>query len=106
MESVQQGWLRTMALRMVSGAPPEDESREERKVRWRREIDRELWRWRHFDDCPLCGERVGHWGGSVERSPCELIPLNIPLEEVRPNCLVVRRYWIGDAIRAACRKDS
>jgi len=28
----------------------------------------------------------------------------LPHEEVRPGCWVVRRQWIGDAIRAACEK--
>lgn len=72
-------------------------------ARWRREARREAWRWRVCPDgCPACGERIWHFGGSVDRDPCELIPLNVPLDEVRPNCYAVRRLWIGDAIRAAC----
>lgn len=76
------------------------------QARWESEARREFYRWRHWADrpCPHCGELVGHCGGSAEREPCELIPLNVPLDEIRPNCLVVRRIWIGDAIRAACEK--
>lgn len=51
--------------------------------------------------CPMCGERIGHFGGSTERDPCGLIPADVPLEEVRPGCYSVHRSWIGDAIRAA-----
>lgn len=81
------------------------ETRAEHRARWRNEIEKELYRWEwEPDGCYLCGERIGHSGGSVDRDPCPLIPLNLPLEEVRPNCMTVRRAWIGDAIRAACEK--
>lgn len=54
------------------------------------------------DPCSKCGEIVGHFAGNLERDPCPLIPLDVPLEEIRPNCFAVRRSYIGDAIRAAC----
>lgn len=56
------------------------------------------------DPCPKCGEIVGHFGGSAERAACPLIPSEVPLEEIRPNCYSVRRHYIGDAIRAACEQ--
>lgn len=78
---------------------------DEARARWQSAIRRELWRWRVLPDgCPVCGERIGHWGGSDTRAACNVIPVNVPLEEVRPNCYLVRREWIGDAIRAACDK--
>lgn len=71
--------------------------------RWRWQIQREVFRWRNSPDaCADCGELIGHYGGDAERDPCRLIPQDVPLEEIRPNCYVVRRHWIGDAIRAAC----
>ena len=70
--------------------------------RWRVSINRELLQWRTGEACPECGEWIGHFGGSAERDPCSYIPLNVPLEEVRPNCLTVRRHWRCDVIRAAC----
>lgn len=75
-----------------------DEARE----RYHREAARSAWRWRvHTEGCPLCREWIGHFGGSAERDPCKLIPADVPLEELRPNCYDVRRPRIGDAIRAA-----
>jgi hypothetical protein len=80
------------------------ETRSEHRERWILEIRRELFRWHRGEACNLCGEWVGHWGGSTDREPCSVIPLNLPLQEVRPNCNTVHRHWIGDAIRAACEK--
>lgn len=81
------------------------------KERWRREIRREMLRWGSGERCTACGEWVGHWsgGGAVDafgerRPPCPTVPLDIYLQEVRPNCVTVRRHWIGDAIRAAEKK--
>lgn len=76
------------------------------RFRWELAIRREKFRWHQPSPCTVCGEWVGHWGGGVAggREPCACIPLDVPLEEVRPNCYTVRRYWIGDAIRAACDK--
>lgn len=72
-------------------------------ARWRFAIRREQFRWRTGERCVFCKEWIGHQGGGVPGIPaCTLIPLGVPLEEVRPNCFTVRRYWIGDAIRAAC----
>ena len=71
---------------------------EAHRARWSFAIRRERWRWATGEPCRECGEWVGHFGGSVTRGPCSCIPLNVPLEEVRPNCLTVRRQWIGDAI--------
>lgn len=66
-------------------------------------VRRDFYRWRVIPDgCPTCGERIGHWGGSADREHCPLIPLNVHLEEVRPNCMQVRRHRIGAAIRVAC----
>lgn len=73
------------------------------RFRWRIAIARERERWGSGEPCDKCGEWVGHFGGSTTRDPCPYIPLNVYLEEVRPNCMTVRRYQIGDAIRAACR---
>jgi len=79
------------------------EAAEALQRRYEHEVHCEVRRWRAWaDGCIICGERIGHFGGSVERDPCRLIPQNLPLEEVRPNCYTVRRYWIGDAIRAVC----
>jgi hypothetical protein len=80
------------------------ETQEQHDLRWMAAIRKELRFWRLSTACPHCGEWVGHFGGRVDRDPCTLIPLNLPLDEVRPNCYVVRRAWIGDAIRAACEK--
>lgn len=81
---------------------------DEDRSRWESAARLEAWRWRVIPDgCPACGERIGHWGGGRlddPRPPCQLLPMNVPLEEVRPNCYTVRRYWIGDAIRAATEK--
>lgn len=71
-------------------------------ARWQFAIRREKYRWRQPVPCHLCGEWVGHFGGSIDRDPCVCIPQDVPLEEVRQNRYTVRRYWIGDAIRAAC----
>lgn len=70
-------------------------------LRWQHEATKEAVRWRRYDTCPQCGERIGHFAGSVDRDPCGAIPLGLPLEEVRPNRLEVRRPRLGDAIRAA-----
>lgn len=74
---------------------------------WRREIDMEMRRWgRNGEQCLACGEWIGHWGGGgvdrfgEPRPPCRLIPQDVPLQQVRPNCYTVRRHWIGDAIRS------
>lgn len=83
---------------------PDDATAEQLRDRWRWAVKRARWLWARTDKCPRCGEWIGHFGGSAERDPCDLIPLNVPLEEVRPNCFEVRRDWIGDAIRAACDK--
>ena len=88
----------------AGGVSTETEAAEEQAYRFRhlRYIRRDLFLWRFEPDgCIECGERIGHWGGSAERPECLRIPLNVPLEEVRPNCFAVRRHWIGDAIRAA-----
>lgn len=67
-------------------------------------VRRDFYRWRLIsDECPVCGERIGHFGGSTERDPCRLIPQGLPLVEVRPNCYAVRRHRIGAAIRVACQ---
>lgn len=90
-----------MDARARLAASGTDEGRE----RWRHEIRRELFRWHSLPEgCRLCGERIGHFGGDMQRDPCALIPHNVPLEEVRPNCYAVRRHWIGDVIRAVERR--
>lgn len=73
------------------------------RARWESAIRRERFRWHQPTPCTVCGEWVGHFGGSTDRDPCACIPQDVPLEEVRPNCYTVRRYWIGDAIREACK---
>lgn len=80
---------------------PEDATEAEHRARWIMAIRREQYHWSTGETCSYCGEWVGHFGGRVECDPCPLIPLNVPLEEVRPNRMTVRRNWIGDAIRAA-----
>ncbi len=89
---------------MTSGTASPIEGQADNRARWESEARREAWRWRVWRDtpCPACGELIGHFGGSTTREPCELIPKDVPLEEIRPNCYTVRRYWIGDAIRAVC----
>lgn len=88
----------------------EAEEEQQWRRKWEKHARRERWLWRVSPDvCPLCGERIGHWGGSwlngvVLRERCEQIPDNVPLEEVRPNCYMVRCWWIGDDIRAAVDK--
>lgn len=85
--------------------PAPDAEVEAYRARWHSHARREVWRWRMIpDECPACGQRIGHWSGGVPGGPdpCPLIPLNVPLEEVRPNCVTVQRHWIGDAIRAVC----
>ena len=67
--------------------------------RWITCIEFELVHWENPDQCPHCGEWVGHFGGDAARDPCALIPDDLPLQEVRPNCYTVRRHWIGDSIR-------
>lgn len=71
-------------------------------------VRRSVYRWRYEGSCPSCGEWIGHWGGPGPNAPpgdtrphCPRIPLDVILEEVRPNCYDVRRPRIGDAIRAA-----
>lgn len=81
----------------------EQSKADERRARWQNAIRREMFLWRGGGPCPSCGEWIGHFGGDLQRDPCELIPNGVPMEEVRPNCYVVRRWWIGDAIRAACQ---
>lgn len=73
------------------------------EARYESAVRRERFRWRQPTACTVCNEWVGHFGGSVDRDPCACIPLDVQLEEVRPNCYTVRRYWIGDAIREACK---
>lgn len=88
-------------------ADPEDagaETNEQHRKRWKLLISREMEHWETGKPCRYCGEWVGHWSGSADRPPCPMIPLNIPLQTVRPNCSQVYRHWIGDAIRAACEK--
>lgn len=90
-----------MTSDMNAGIPAEDLARE--RWNWEYEIRRERARWHRAVPCTVCGEWVGHYGGSTTRDPCSCIPLNVQLDEVRPNCYTVRRYWIGDAIRQACK---
>lgn len=71
------------------------------RAKWESEARRSRFRWRFADPCTVCGEWVGHFSGSAERDGCSLIPLNVPLDELRPNCVDVRRLRIADAIRAA-----
>lgn len=66
--------------------------------RWRLAARRAALRWSDPNPCAHCGEWVGH------RGPCPAIPLDVYLEEVRPGCVDVLRYRIGDAILAACDK--
>lgn len=80
----------------------EDADEEAYRERWRWAIRRDRLRWATGEPCHKCGQWVGHFGGSITVDPCSLIPLNVPLEEVRPNCYTVLRQWIGDAIWKAC----
>lgn len=90
-----------MTFDINAGISPEELA--EQRVRWESEIRRERFRWHRGWACTVCGEWVGHFGGSATRDPCSCIPLNVQLEEVRPNCYTVARYWIGDAIRQVCK---
>lgn len=53
------------------------------------------------DPCPLCGEIVGHFGGSNDRDQCGFIRSDVFLREVRPNCYTVRFHTMADTIRSA-----
>lgn len=59
--------------------------------------------WARGERCRVCDEWIGHFGGSVDRDPCSMIPSDVPLEEIRRNCYEVLRPHIGDAIRKACK---
>ncbi len=72
--------------------------------RWESAVRRDWFKWRSGEPCGLCGELVGHYGGDLERDPCPAIPQDLPLEEVRPNCYLLRRHRMADKVRAACRE--
>ena len=91
-----------MGVGQPAAAGPSGESDAAYRNRWTFAANRERIRWAQSWACTVCGEWVGHWGGSAERAACTCIPLDVPLEEVRPNCFTVVRPRIGDAIRAAC----
>lgn len=75
----------------------------------RRSIRRARWLWSLSGPCSVCGELIGHWGGPLgayqddPRPRCSMIPPDVWLDEVRPNCFDVRWHRIGDSIRAACK---
>lgn len=86
-------------------AEPEDMEERARWL-WALADRRAAYRWRHQQvPCQECGRWIGHWGGDTTTGPCKMIPDDVPLEEVRPNCYEVRRLtpWIGDAVRKACK---
>jgi hypothetical protein len=75
----------------------------ESRLRYELACRRDYYRWQREEPCDKCGEWVGHFGGSVDRDPCPLIPQDVPLEEVRENRYAVRRYRMADAVRAAAK---
>lgn len=89
-------------MSIAQGTMLQEPLSDDARARWESAIRRERYRWHNVGACTVCGEWVGHFGGSTTRDPCACIPDNVPLEEVRPNCYTVLRHWIGDAIRAAC----
>lgn len=81
-----------------------DEAAARELAAWQSEARRDWYRRRLSDQpCRQCGEWIGHYGGDLERDPCPLIPQDVPLEEMRPNCYAVRRHRMVDAIRHACK---
>lgn len=84
---------------MLDSATPiaDDAADDAYRARWQSAARRARWLWSLSTACHECGEWVGH------RGACGFIPLNVPLEEVRPGCVAVRRRWIGDSIRAVCK---
>ncbi len=87
----------------VPAETPEESAARELAV-WQSAARRDWYQWRLADQCFACGEWVGHFGGSVDRDPCPRIPQGLALEEVRPNCYLLRRHRMVDAIRAAVEK--
>lgn len=84
------------------GEAPADETPAQRRQRWVLAVECEARRWRLWPDtCNYCHERIGHLPGCMMLTS---LSAGLPHEEVRPGCFVVRRHWIGDAIRAACEK--
>lgn len=84
------------------GEAPADETPEQRRQRWLHAMELEALRWRRWaDHCNYCQQRIGHL---PECMMLTALSAGLPHEEVRPGCWVVRRHWIGDAIRAACEK--
>lgn len=69
------------------------------RMRWRFAIRVHKFRLRRGEACSKCGQWVGHWGGDNERDPCPLIPSDVPLREVRPNCYEVRYRRFSDTLR-------
>lgn len=95
----------------IAEAQAKKEAEHEQHLRWA--IRRSFFNWRSTGACRFCHEWVGHWGGGprpagdtkpAER--CDLIPDDLWLDELRPNCFDVRRHRIGDAIRHATTKGS
>ena len=99
-----------MAEAQAKAMSPEAIAEHERHVRWAKA--RSVYLWRHSENpCRFCGEWVGHWGGPKRidgaadpRPECPLIPRDVYLEELRPNCFDIRRPRIGDAIRYVTTK--
>lgn len=84
------------------GEAPADETQAARRQRWVHASEMEGRRWARWpDECNYCGQRIGHL---PECMMLTALSAGLPHEEVRPGCFVVRRHWIGDAIRAACEK--
>ncbi|HEU6454933.1 MAG TPA: hypothetical protein VN201_05675 [Roseateles sp.] len=70
---------------------------------WQSAARRDWFQWKlSASPCNFCGEWVGHWGGSNDREVCPAIPEGMAIEEVRPNCYLLRRHRMVDAIRHAC----
>lgn len=73
-----------------------------KRERWLMAAEQEARRWHLWPDtCNYCKQRIGHL---VDCMMLQAFAQGLPLEEVRPSCFTVRRYWIGDAIRTACEK--
>lgn len=102
-------YLKDLADAEAAAATPEALAEHERHVRWC--IRRSFYNWARAEPCRFCGELIGHWGGGQrpegdarQVARCDLIPDDVWLDELRPNCFDVRRHRIGDAIRAATCK--